>query len=262
MKRKHIAVLFFLGSLLAVSCSKMDALFNNGDPVTEYRSVGQPFHVVSMYNNVNVNLVQDSHPRLELICPENLIENITTEIKGDTLIIKNENGHNWLRSYDYSIDLIVYYDSLREVHYASIGELRNNDSIKGMGQLRIDSTGVEIDTIWSQSFILRINEGSGNIDLTFDCDVLKTVFNNGTSKATLHGYAGYTEHYMKSYGTIHAETLNSNIVSVSSESTNDIYVWARTKLVARIYSIGNVYYKGHPWIEKHIVGEGQIIKME
>ena len=268
MKRIVIAVLCFLVSLLTVSCSKMDLLFNNGEPVTEQRVLGQRFNAISMYNNVNVKLVHDNHPRLELTCPENLIDKVTTEVQGDTLIIKNENEFNWLRSYDYSIDLTVYYDSLREITYTSIGELRCTDSLRGYGTLSIDTISIDtlnIDTIeahWNRGFVLRIKEGSGDIDLCLNCDVLKTVFSFGTSKVTLHGIAGYTEHYVKSYGCIHAEALNSNIVKVMSESTNDTYVWARSQLVAHLTSIGNVYYKGHPWIQQYCQGEGQVIKLE
>ncbi len=262
MKRNVIAVLFFLVSLMAASCSKMDALFNNGEPITEYRTVGQQFSVVSIFNNVNVKLVHDRHPHLELTCPKNLVEKVTTEVKNDTLFIRNENEYNWLRSFDYSIDLTVYYDSLRSISYYSIAELRSTDSILGMSVQNIDTTDNGIDTIKKRNFVLRILEGSGDIDLAFNCDVMKTVFSNGTSSVKLRGYAGYTEHYLKSYGVVHAETLNSNIVKVMSHSTNDIYVWAKTSLHAYLYNMGNVYYKGHPWIEKECSSDGEVIKME
>lgn len=274
MKRSAIVVLYFLASLLATSCSEV---FTNGEPVTEHRNLGQRFETICIYNNVNVKLVNSDRQGIELTCPENLIEKVTTEVKGDSLIIKNENDFNWLRSYDYSIDLTVYYDSIREITFASIGDLCCTDSIRGYGMtsidtipLEIDTTGIDtthvgIDTIithTSQRFVLRIKEGSGNIDLCFNCDVLKTVFSFGTSKVTLRGIAGYTEHYVKSYGCIHAETLNSNIVKVMSESTNDTYVWARGQLIVRLSSIGNVYYKGHPWIEKECTSDGDVFKLE
>ncbi len=272
MKRNAIAVLFFLVSLLTASCSKV---FTNGNPVSEHRSLGRRFETICIYNNVNVKLVNSDHQGIELTCPENLIEKVTTEVKGDSLIIKNENDYNWLRSYDYSIDMTVYYDSLREITYASIGDLRCTDSIRGYGELTVDTIVIDsitvdsittyitsIDSHWNRSFVLRIKEGSGDIDLCFNCDVLKTVFSFGTSTVTLRGMAGYTEHYVKSYGCIHAETLNSNIVKVMSESTNDTYVWARSQLIARLSSIGNVYYKGHPWIEKKCTSDGQVIKLE
>ena len=262
MKRNVIAVLFFLVSLMAASCSKMDQLFNNGEPVTERREVAHRFSAISMYNNVNVKLVQSTYPHLELTCPKNLIEKVTTEIEGDTLVIKNENEYNWLRSFDYSIDLTVYYDSLRQINFASVGDLLCTDSIIGIAEQTIDSTGGIIDTITIHNFNLNINEGCGDIDLTFNCNVVKNNFGNGTSKVTFRGKAEYTEIIMRSYGVVHAENLNSNFVRVQSHSTNDAYVWARSKLTVWLYSIGNVYYKGNPWVVKECTSDGQVIKLE
>ena len=260
MQRNVIAVLFSLVSLLFTSCQKM--VFRNGEPITEERSVDERFTVVSMFNNVNVKLVHSQHPHLELTCPKNLIEKVTTEVKGDTLVVRNENDFNWIRSYDYSIDLTVYYDSLRSVNFYSIGTLQSLDSLKGMWSQSTDTIETVIDTVRTRNFILRILEGAGDIDLTLSCDVLKTVFSNGTSKVTLHGYAGYTEHYPKSYGVIHAEGMRSNIVKVMSESTNDIYVWPHSSLYAHLDNIGNAYYKGHPWIESRCTSDGRVIPLE
>ena len=261
MKRKLIIVLFFLVNLTVSSCSKV---FTNGKPVTEQRNLGHRFETICIYNNVNVKLVSSDRQYIELTCPENLIEKVTTEVKGDSLIIKNENEFNWLRSFDYSIDMTVYYDSLREITYASIGNLCCADSIRGFETMSIDTiTGTDsIETHWKRNFVLRIKEGCGDIDLCFRCDVLKTVFSYGTSNVTLRGKASYTEHYMKSYGAIHAENLDSYIVKVQSQSTNDIYVWARNQLRAYLSSIGNVYYKGNPWIVQDCSNEGRVIKLE
>lgn len=257
MKRKHIAVLFFLVSMMATSCSKVDALFNNGEPITEQRSISQPFDVICMHDNINVELVHSSHPRLELTCPKNLIDNIITEIQGDSLIIWNDNDHNWLRSFDYNIDLTVYYDSLREINYCSNGRLHSSDTL--VGRIVLDTLG----DYGRRCFMLRILEGCGDIDLTFNCDVMRNRFFNGTSCITLHGEAGYSEYILRAYGTVHAQDLNTNIVNVLSESTNDLYLLMRNggTLNARLYSIGNVYYIGNPWVSKECSGDGQVIKI-
>ena len=259
MKREHIAVLFFLVSLLTVSCSKLDALFNNGEPITEQRPASEHFEIICMYNNVNVNLIQSRHPHFELTCPKNLIDNIVTEIRNDSLIIRNENDFNWLRSYDYSIDLDVYYDSLREINYASTARLTTQDTLTGCNVL--DS----IDGLPQKTFMLRTKEGCGDIDLTFNCDVLRDRFFNGTSYITLRGVSGYTEHIVRSYGTVHAETLDCNFVTVLSQSTNDVYVRVRNggKLNVELYSIGNLYYIGNPYEPNiHYHSDGRAIKIE
>lgn len=261
MKRNLTAVLFSLVSLLTASCSKV--VFSNGEPITETRSIEGRFTAITMYNNVNVRLVHSDRPHLELTCPKNLIGNIVTELSatGDTLVIKNENAFNWIRSYDYSIDLTVYYDSLREINYASTGDLVCTDSIRGVSLPTTDTTGNGIETLWMHSFYLNIHEGSGDIDLTLSCETLKNDFKNGTSKLTLRGQVGYAEHYLRSYGVIHAETIASNIVSVCNYSVNDLYVRTRSLLIARTYNNGNVYYKGDPTVRMEIHGEGQVIKL-
>lgn len=262
MKKRHIAILFFLISLLTVSCSKLDSLFNNGEPITEQRNPNGRFKVISMYNNVNVKLVQSDHPKIELTCPKNLIEKVTTEVIGDTLFIRNENDYNWLRSFDYDIDMTVYFNDLRAIYFASNGNLLCTDSIRGIEELAIDTTEMGLDTSWVRTLNLYINEGSGNIDLTISSDVVKTLFRNGTSEVVLRGIASYTEIIMRSYGVVHAEALCSNFVRVQSNSTNDAYVYAKTKLTAWLYSIGNVYYKGHPWIVQECPSDGRVIKLE
>ncbi len=266
MQRSLSVVLYILASLLITSCSKVDSLFNNGEPITVQREVNQVFHSISMYNNVNVKLVHDNHPHLELTCPENLIEKVTTKIEDGILTVKNENDHNWLRSYDYSIDLTIYYDSISTINYASVGDLysSDNDTIRGYGKREIDTTETGIHSQWIRGFYININEGCGKIDLAVKCNVIKTDFNNGTSEVTLRGLADYTEILMRSYGVVHAENLYSDFVRVMSESTNDAYVWFRTKLTVWIKSIGNIYYKGKPShieIKQH-TGDGEIIKLE
>jgi len=214
---------------------------------------------------VNVKLKHSNQPHLELTCPENLIDNITTEIIGDTLVIKNTNKFNWIRSYDYSIDLTVYYDSLREINYASIGDLycAEHDSIRGVLTQLTDTVEGVVIPVFPHVFHLNVNEGSGDINLLFNCDVLKHKFGNGTSCVTCRGKVGYSEHLTRSYGLIHAEEMSSNFVVVQSESTNDTYVWAKTNLKVYLYNIGNVYYKGDPeWSILACTNNGRLIPME
>ena len=255
MKRELIAALFFLASLTLVSCSK----FSNGEPVTEQRNVGH-FETLCMYSNVNVNLIHSSHPHMELTCPKNLIDNIFTEVVGDSLVIRNDNNFNWLRRYDYTINLNVYYDSLREINFASTARLVSVDTLRGMSMLDSLETNVH-------GFTLRVTEGCGDIDLTFNCDVLYDRFTNGTSSVVLHGQTAYSEHDLQSYGTVNALDLNSNFVRVQSRSTNDAYVFVRNGggLRTKIYSLGSIYYKGHPaaqYTSHESYGEGRLIQLE
>ena len=264
MKRNAIVPLFFLVSLTLFSCQKTGSLFSNGKPVTESRNLDSVFSAVCMYNNINVELVQSNQPHIELTCPENLIDKITTTVENGSLIIRNENNFNWLRSYDYECNMTVYYDSIDQIDYASNGKLMARDSLRGLAvpDTLKDISGNDSLVIMKHTFRLNISEGSGDMNLTFSCDILKNGISNGTSEVTLKGNVGYAEHLLKSYGKLDARELNTNIISVQSSTTNDAYVWARTRLKVEVNSIGNVYYKGHPYIEKNINGDGNVFPIE
>ena len=264
MKRNAIVPLFFLVSLTLYSCNKTNSLFSNGKPVTESRNLDSVFSAICMYNNINVELVQSNQPHIELTCPENLIEKITTTVEDGALIIKNENNFNWLRSYDYECNMTVYYDSINQIDYASNGKLLARDSLRG---LAVSDTlkgisGNDSLVVMKHTFRLNISEGSGDMNLTFSCDILNSDFSNGTATVVLKGKVGYAEHLLRSYGKIDARDLNTNIISVQSSTTNDAYVWARTRLKVEVNSIGNVYYKGNPYIEKRIHGDGNVFPLE
>lgn len=264
MKRSSIVLLFSLVSLMAVSCSKSGNIFSNGKPVTQERQLDTRFDAVRMHNNVNVELIQSNTPHIEITCPENLIDRITANVEDGMLVIRNENKFNWLRNFDYECNMKVFYDSINRIEFASIGNLTTRDSLRGFAVFDTIKDIEENDStiIKKQTFNLNVTEGSGDIDLLFSCDILKNGISNGTSDVTLKGNVGYAEHLLKSYGKLDARDLNTNIITIQSNTTNDAYIWARAQIYVEINSIGNVYYKGHPYIEKTINGDGNVFPIE
>src|SRR3972149_5567093 len=85
---------------LASACKKdkPDCFKSTGDLVREQREVGD-FSSMEVYNNVNVVISQDTLNQVIIEAGENLLEEITTEINGATLVIRNNNKCNWVRSY-------------------------------------------------------------------------------------------------------------------------------------------------------------------
>lgn len=276
MKRNLGLLLIFVAvELLLASCQKMDDRLY-GEVTTMEFPIESPFKSICVYNNVSVNLKQSHNTRIELTCPSKLAEKITCDIIGDTLIIKNENGLNLNFSTNYPCEMTVYYDVLRSIDFASIGYLKSapTDSIHGyLAPPNITDTIVNdsllVDTISNpEYFFLNVNEGSGDIDLSFSCGLIKLFFTNGTSKVTFRGKANYCEYYLRSYGQLDARSLMANYVRINNASANDAYVWATKNegpysgLIARIYSRGNIYYKGHPSITLEHYGQGQLIPLE
>lgn len=277
MKRNHVLLVIFVATeLLLASCQKIDdSLY--GEVTSLVIPIESPFKSICVYNNISVNLKQSHNTRIELTYPSKLIDNITYDIIGDTLVLRNETGYNLNFSTNYPCEMTIYYDILRSIDFASIGFLKcePGDSIRGYIPPPTISDTLISDTLFTDTidnpeyFFIHIKEGSGDIDLTFSCNLIKLFFTNGTSKVTFKGKAHYCEYYLRSYGRLDARNLYSNFVRINNASPNDAYVWAvrneegkPSGLIARIYSRGNIYYRGHPSITFEHNGQGRLIPLE
>ena len=276
MKRNHaLLVIFVVTELLLASCQKMDDRLY-GEVATMELPIDSPFKSISIYNNLNVTIKHGHNTKIKLTCPSKLVDKISYTVSGDTLYLRNENAFHLNFSTNYQCEMTVYYDTLCSIDYASIGYLKCdlNDSIRGYKDPPTINDTIINDSIFTDTitnpeyFYFNINEGSGDIDLTFSCKLIKVFFNNGTSKVKFSGKANYCDYYLRSYGQFDARNLKSNYVRISNASPNDAYVWAvkDTKnpvgLIARIYSRGNIYYKGNPTIDFVNQGQGRIIPLQ
>jgi len=87
----HIFWILITLSLVA-GCSKKknDCMKSTGKIVFEERTVGS-FKTLEVYNNVNVIVTHGTTYAVTVEAGENLLEKITVDVKGDTLVIKNKN---------------------------------------------------------------------------------------------------------------------------------------------------------------------------
>ena len=238
MQRVPLLFLAFV-SVLFSSCGK-DLFFANGPIVEEDRQIEGIFQVIELYDNVNVNLLQrteemvPNQTHIHLRASENLLPKITAEIHGDTLTIRNKNNLNWLRPYDFTLDMTVYYDSIREISFLSNGKL-TTDNLRGC-------VLPEVDTL--SHLYLYIEGGSGDIQLLTHCRRLHTTYDFGTATVTLKGDAriAYTSSSYNCHGPIDASALETNIHYIYAYGTNDIKAKAYYEINATNQNNGSVYY--------------------
>lgn len=204
-------VLLVLISLLLSACGK-DIFFTNGPTTQTNRMVPGTFRFLEMGDNVDVRLVHsegtanDGTTLIKITTGENLVPGITTVIHGDTLVIRNENVLNWLRPYDYPLEATVYYDTLYKIVFNSNGNL-SSDTLRGYNRPTSDTVN------YLSHLYLRVEGGSGDIDLLTCCDRLHTNYEFGTSAVTVKGKApiAYTTTSYNSHGPFDASGLETNI---------------------------------------------------
>lgn len=243
---KNILSLLFVLVIFA-GCKKenLDDCFSNaGEVVTETRLLSY-FENISIYDNVNLILVQGNGFSVKVEGGENLISSVQTEVTDSSLVIHNTMKCNWVRDYKNELTVYVSTASLKSIRYEGSGD------IKTTGNLKFNELAI---SVWG---------GSGSFELDVDCDRLDLAQHYGTVDFNVSGKTGLTAIYSNSYGPFNCYGLNSNIVYIRSNGTNDCFVHANHILEAEITSVGNVYYKGNPFeIKTQISGTGRLIKLE
>lgn len=291
MKKALNVFLLACASFMLVSCHK----FSNGEVKTfPPRLLNEQFQIIEMHDNVDVKLrhsTADTAAGTILITTgENLYENITTQIEEmkkssthngitDTLsfnklVIRNENTLDYLRPYNYPLEMTIYYDTLLELIFNSNGSV-TTDTLRGYNHWSNFTSSDSLSLISTDSLTanlyLTVYGGSGDFDILANCYRLATHYQHGTSNLTLHGQATRAETYgdYDCHGIIDGFDLEAQLYhQVTSLGTNKIIVRSFDQIIARNENIGHIYYiryykkketlihghmeEGH-WIAAHII---------
>lgn len=251
MKDKLLIILTLAFFASFPSCKK--APLTVGKIVTQTRELPD-FHEVRLNDNVSISLVRSDTCYIEIKTGENIIDNITTEVKNGVLTICNTSTLDWIRTYDYELHATLYFKYIKNFVFSSSGTLEtknqyNNDSVNDY-----------------HSYRFEIDGGSGDVDiLVNNCGFFHFIYKYGTSRANIHGSNnGYLNVYKRSYGIFDAINYSAKNVKIVNYSTGDCYINASKSIDATIYHLGDIYYKGEPDSIKAVYGEnarGKLIKV-
>ena len=255
MKRALDVILLVLASVVFGSCNK--SVFSNGELVERNDTLREPFRIVEFNNNVNVNLMhcdENHFPGLiHIKTGENLIDNIAAEIQYDSitgfnkLVISNNGTHDYLRPYDYLLEMTVYYDSIYALVFNSNG-IVITDSISGIAfhdTITVMQDSIPIDSI-VKKYKVQINvlDGSGELHLKVNGPLLYTDYQRGTSNIYAEGYSSYalTKTNYECHGLIDYRKMESRNHDIYHYGTNRIYTKVFSKLNANNYNNGEIHY--------------------
>jgi len=229
MKHRLLIIIIFTITTLLTSCKKVPLTI--GKTIVQNRQLVK-FDRLTVKDDINVILVRSDSCWIEVSAGENIIDNITTEVSGGVLTIRNENALNWIRTYDYRIDVTLYFNDIREITYSSCGELKTKNQFNAE----------------NGAYLMTVYESSGDVYMEInDCDAFYLNYEYGTSQINLFGKDNDTiDIYKKSYGLVHAESFDAECVTINNKSTGDCWVKACRSIYSHIENLGNVYYKGEP----------------
>jgi hypothetical protein len=237
MNKRSLRTIGFLAILIVLlSACNLNSLRGSGKLITENRPVSN-FDRVTLSGSGRVIITQNGEESLVVETDDNIMEYVTTEVRGGTL----ELGFDSVRAGPISPTRLTFtlsVDDLEGLTISGSGDIESerietdslNILVSGSGDMRIDS--LTADTVEAQI------SGSGEIRLA--------------------GEATGQDIEISGSGQYRAEDLHSDTVAVDIGGSGDATVWATNSLNANIGGSGTVNYYGSPTVNVSESGSGSI----
>ncbi len=229
--RKSRALRFIYFLLLCSVCSACkkenacDCFKRTGDIIHETRNL-TGFTQLSIKDNVNVFIIQDSVFEVTVEAGENIVPLISTEVIGTTLVCRNKNRCNWARSYKKPLNIYVHMPLITEIESAGTGNVKS------------------LNTIESPACHLKTTS-AGNTELTVNIPELTTSM-HGSADLILYGTALSHECDTGGSGFLKAEGLRTNYTYLHSSTLGLCYIYVVNQLDCKLDQKGDIFCYGNP----------------
>lgn len=240
----YVLCILFISNFF--SCKKenaWDCVKTAGKTISENRTL-PPFHTIIIEDKIDVYLKQDQWNVL-VKAGKNLIRNITTEVKSETLYIRNNNKCNFIRDPQKKVEAHIYLPELKYLKHTGSGNV------------------YAINTFVQDTMIVRI-ESPGDVHLA-----IQTTYFGGSTHGNGDLYvSGHTKYFYYHYnGTnyIYARDLQvQNYVYLESHSVGHAYINLNNSgMDAALFTNGNIYYYGQAsFLHYTYKGKGRVIRQD
>ena len=225
-KRRCFFSTFIL--IVFISCNKPDApdfVKSTGKNKHEYRLL-TGFSKLELYDNIHLSIVPDYTDYLDVEAGENLIPKIVSDVKDCTLVLKNNNKFNFLRSYKDSIIVELHTTSLQHIYYYGSGYIK--------------TTG----TIQQKTFAFESWYGSGQCQFNLNTEVSSFAFHTGFCDLMVMGISNENRLYGTEQGVIDCTSLITERTYCHNRGIANWKVYAKREIGVEIYGDGNIFYSG------------------
>ena len=220
-------IILIVTLLIYVSCDEM--WIDNG-PIKTKEIKSDPFTEVIINDVFDVELIQDTIYKIEVIAGSKIVDNVDVENENNTIKIKNTSSNEWLHEYE-RVKLKIYFTNIDSIILNEPCTVFNEDTIH-VDNLLIHALGEYID-----------------LNLTLDLQQLH--FANSESSAGVYTLKGKTNKYscwVRGSGILKAEDFLVQNMYLRSQSISDCYVHVENNLTVYFENTGYIYYKGNPSI--------------
>jgi hypothetical protein len=235
--------------MLCSGCNKQnafDCFKSSGPEITQLRyPLG--FTNISLSDKMDVTVAQGAHFRLEVTAGQNLLTEIASYVRNDTLFLENNNLCNFVRGYEKKIHIIVIMPYVRRIVNNGVGTIRlAEEFMQDTLVVRAESSGdIYVNGIFRQ--VRTSSHGNGDIYLNGATNSLY-VYTKGTN------YLRGEEMTVRDYVFVETASLGQSYINGSQLDV----------LECNIHDDGNIYYTGNPATNDFSdgTGKGRLLKKD
>ena len=226
---------FWLGFfVLLFACNSEGRVEEGNGTVVEDSRTLEKFSSIEVDGNYTIELEQ-GEPGLVIKTDENLLPFIQTEVKGNTLRLKNTEN----KKGSDGINILIRYPELEELELSGAGSVTNRGTLQGKN-LKIEVNGASM---------VDLEVEVRKVDLEI----------SGASSVTFQGTAQQLEADLSGAGNLDAYELRVRDASVNLSGVGGAQVYVTDNLQAKVSGVGGIRYKGDPQnIQREVSGVGSI----
>ena len=217
------------------------AITGSGVIKTETRKVSG-FDAISIEYPADVTILQGKSDSLKIETDDNLLPQLSTEVRNGTLHLENTE-RNWRDRVNPTEPIIVTITvvELNQARFPTAGMM----SIK---ELKTDSLEVSVS-------------GAGDVTLTeLDADSLDISL-SGAGNINADGAVEKLQLRISGFGSFDGSDLQSQDTEIAISGAGNATVWTEHNLDANISGAGSIDYFGDPRVSERISGVGSVHKI-
>lgn len=246
---KKLITIFVTSLLIACNGDNVPDCFQNaGDLVRETVQV-DTFSAITVFENINMVIREGAEQSVEIETGEFLRNEVSATVENDRLILRNDNGCNFVRDYGLTT-VYVTSPNISEIR-SSTGLLISSDGVLNYPSL----------TLVSESFTNSESETTdGSFDLAVNSETVRITV-NGIAFFKLRGTTSNFDVFIAAGDSrIEAENLIAQNVSVNHRGTNDVLVNPQQRISGVIRGTGDVISSNRPpEVEVEEIFNGRLI---
>lgn len=196
------------------------------------------FSEVQLNGSGNVMVIQGNSEKVVVEADSEIIEKVTTEVKGKTLHLGMKSHFGWNSKPFQPVKYTVYIKNVERLAIYGSGDMTSSEiegkfidlSISGSGDINVEN--------------LEANELSVSI--------------SGSGECTTSGAVNSQDVQISGSGDYYSKQLDSNYSNVRVSGSGDVVVNVKKELDAIVSGSGDVIYYGSPSVSERTSGSGDV----